>query len=320
MTLEDKVGQLLMVVPREDLVRRVHAGTVVLMDRDVDSESETRQLTADLQRWNAETSRVPLWVHGFITTKEWAGPRDGQIAQRCALQDAEELCYELGRRWRHLGLHTYPSPTVNVPIHETCIMRAWAISDDPDTATRYSRAITRGLIRAGCGTMAQHFPAHGATAVDSHQDVPVIELSRTELMRDHIPPYQASFREGCTTICTAHLRCPALDPDPGRIATTSRPILTDFLRGELGFRGVTIADAIGMVGFQKMGDPGETCVEAVAAGCDSICVTSDDDAACSVFESLLRAAGLGQLTETRLNEAVGRNLSFKQWLQERAPA
>ena len=317
MTVEEKVGQLLMVAPREDLIRRVRAGTVIIMDHHAGGEDETRQRVSDLQRCNAETSEVPLWIHGFVYGQEWSGPRDREIARTCSVEEAEDLCFELGRRWRSVGFHTYPSPTVNVPIHGACIMREWAISEDPDTTVRYARAITRGLIRAGCGSMAQHFPAHGATPIDSHRDVPAIELDLEELMRDHIPPYAASFAEGCTTLCTAHLRCPALDPDPARIATTSRPILTDFLRGRLGFQGVVIADCITMEGFKRMGDQARLCVDAVAAGCDSICVTAENDLAVDACEALLEGVTRGQLTETRLNEAVERNLSLKRWLQER---
>ena len=314
MTPEERVGQLLMVSPSEEIIRYTHAGTVIFMDTLPDDLREARQRVADVQRLNAEVSRIPLWIHGFIFSTQWSGPRDPEIARRYTVEEAEDLCFELGRRWRHVGLHTYPSPTVNVPLFETCIARKCAISDDPETTVRYAGAIVRGLTRARCGTMAQHFPAHGATAVDSHVDIPVIELSREELMRDHIRPYEAAFAAGCTTICTAHLRCPALDPDPDHIATISRPILTDFLRGELGFSGVTIADCVSMQGFQKMGDPGETSVKAVAAGCDSICITPWDDTAAHVFDSLVRAAREGRLSEDRLIEAVKRNLSFKRWL------
>ena len=314
MSPEDKVGQLLMVSPAEKIMRHTHAGTVIFMDTLPDDIDEARGRVEEVQRLNAETSAIPLWIHGFVFRPPWAGPGDPEIAKQYTPAEAEELCVELGRRWRDIGLHTYPGPTVNVPMFDTCIGQGCAISRDPETVVRYARAIARGLTRARCGTMAQHFPAHGATPVDSHIDIPVIELGRDELMRDHIRPYQAAFEAGCTTICTAHLRCPALDPDPDNIATTSKPILTDFLRGELDFRGVTIADCVSMQGFQKMGDPRETTIKAVAAGCDSICITPWDDTAANIFDALLGATQIGALTETRLDEAVQRNLTFKHWL------
>lgn len=316
MTLEEKVGQLLMVPPQEDVIRRVRAGTVIVLDHHVDSENQAQKFVADLQAQNAESSRVPLWIHGFVHQKEWSGLRDGAIAESGTVEQAEDQFFELGRRWRSVGFHTYPSPTVNVPKYGECIMRDWAISADPHATVRYAEAITRGLISAGCGTMAQHFPAHGATPVDSHVDIPTIDMDIKELMRDHIPPYSASFTAGCTTICTAHVRCPALDNDPGHIATISRPILTDFLRGQLGFQGITIADSITMEGFKRIGDLPEKCVEAIAAGCDSLCITKEGDLAEQVFDAILQAIADRQLTNDRLEDAVQRNLSFKQWLQE----
>jgi beta-N-acetylhexosaminidase len=194
-------------------------------------------------------------------------------------------------------------------------MLAWAVSQDPGVVRRYGVALTRGATSARCGTMAQHFPAHGATPLDSHSAYPVVTLDRETLMRDHLECYRDCFEAGCRTICTAHLACPALDPDPVHIATTSRPILTDFLRGELNFEGVTIADAIGMYGFRKNGPPEKVSVDAVNAGCDSICITGGGtDLVRRVFESLTQAVEEGRISDARLDEAVGRHLEFLDWL------
>jgi len=315
LTLQEKVGQLLMVPPDRRMLKAVHAGTVIvggdLLGEDVE---QARSAVADLQDFNAGHSRIPLWIHGFVSDRSWAGPLGRQIVERYTVEQAEDAFFDVGKTCRYMGVHTYPAPTVNVPVFGDCIMHEWAMSEDPDEVVRYARAVTRGLTRARCGSMAQHFPAHGATAADSHQDVPVIELDLDELLRVHIPPYAASFEAGCTTICTAHLRCPALDPDEGNIATTSRAILTDFLRGQLGFRGVTIADGVSMAGFQRMGDTAETCVVAVAAGCDSICMVDWDDTPLQVFDELVRACRDSRLRADRLDEAVRRNIDFKRWL------
>ena len=315
LTLQQKVGQLLMVPPDRKVIRAVHAGTVIVgADLVGDNAAGPGGPIADLQEFNAEGSSVPLWVHGFASGQPWSGPLGRDIVEGHSVEQTEEVFFEVGRAWRRIGLHTHPAPTVNVPVFGDCIMHEWAMSDDPDQVVRYARAITRGLTRARCGTMAQHFPAHGATAADSHHEVPVVELGLDELMRVHIPPYVASFEEGCTTICTAHLKCPALDPDDSNIATTSRAILTDFLRGQLGFQGVAIADGVSMAGFQRMGDTAEQSVKAVAAGCDSICMVDWDDVPLQVFDELLAACNDGRLTMDRLDEAAGRNVDFKRWL------
>ena len=92
-------------------------------------------------------------------------------------------------------------------------------------------------------------------------------------------------------------------------------ILTDFLRSELGFQGVTIADAIGMKGFQKNGPAEEISVDAVIAGCDCICITNEGtEMLGKVFDRLMKAAASERLTPQRLDEAVLRNLKFMEWL------
>ena len=149
--------------------------------------------------------------------------------------------------------------------------------------------------------------------MDSHRDFPVVALDRETLMRDHLASYKACFEAGCTTICTAHIACTCLDPDPRHIATTSRTILNDLLRGELGFQGLTIADAIEMKGFQKNGTPEAVSVDAVNAGCDSICMCTAE-AVEPVFTQLRRAVDEGRITMARLDEAVARNLQFMDWL------
>jgi beta-glucosidase-like glycosyl hydrolase len=138
-----------------------------------------------------------------------------------------------------------------------------------------------------------------------------VDATIDELWPDHLLPYQQCFDDGCTTICTAHLTLTALDPD--NIATTSKAVLTDFLKGKMGFKGIAIADAVEMKGFQKDGSIPEMAVEAVKAGCDSICMVAIDNVE-PVYNSLLEAAESGDIPPERLEDAVERNLRFMRWL------
>jgi beta-N-acetylhexosaminidase len=255
-----------------------------------------------------------VWLHGEKPGLGWSPNWISKAAKVAADTDeVEKAAAIFGRRWRAVGMHNLPQPCLNVPLHTTGIMLEWAISTNPDVVKRYGVALTRGTLSARCGTMAQHFPAHGATALDSHTAFPVVDLPRDQLWRDHLACYQACFDIGCTTVCTAHLACPALDPDPKQIATTSHRILTGFLRGEMGFRGLVISDDVAMYGCQKIGPPGRMAVEAVRAGCDSVCV-ADSKQTKPVFDSLLQAVQDGRITRQRLDEAVKRQLGFMQWL------
>ena len=320
MTLADKVGQLLMAYlePRalEEKIDRYRCGSLLVWGNlpGVDALGLC-DLTNRAQSLSLERRKLPLWLHGY---SQGLGHRMGWLghaSRTSTAAEAEKAAEVFGRRWRAVGLHNLPEPTLNVPLYKTGIQMEWNTANDPRTIREFGLAVVRGATRARCGTMAQHFPAHGATPLDSHNAYPVVELDRQTLMRDHLEMYRECFQAGCTTICTAHLACPALDPDPKHIATTSRLILTDFLRGEFGFQGVTIADAIGMKGFQKNGPAEEISVDAVIAGCDCICITNEGtDMLGKVFDRMMKAAESKRLTPQRLDEAVLRNLKFMEWL------
>lgn len=318
MSLEQKVGQLLMLAfdegSLEEGLTELHAGSLIVWKQNVRGPGELAALANRIQTINASKRELPVWLHGFAEDLGWSGAWHASLPTVATLEEVERLSAIFGRRWRSVGLHNFPAPTLNVVRHETNIMRDWSMTGDTDMVTRYGAATTRGLVSARCGTMAQHFPAHGATPIDSHAGFPVVDLSRESLLREHIQPYVAAFAAGCTSICTAHLACPALDPDPTHVATTSRPILKDFLRRELGFNGIVIADAISMKGFHKNGPPEALSVDAIVAGCDSICISSTGALQRQVFDAVLAAARSGVITPHRLDEAVGRHVHFLDWL------
>lgn len=320
MTVADKVGQLLMpyleAKTLEEKIGRYRCGSLLVWGNlKGASARELCELTNRAQELSRKWRKMPLWLHGFSQGLGWRPGWLGHAARTASPAAAEKAAEIFGRRWRAVGLHNLPEPCLNVPLYDTGIMLAWDTSKDPKVVRDFGVALTRGATRARCGTMAQHFPAHGATPLDSHKAYPIVALDRKTLMRDHLDVYRACFEAGCTTLCTAHLACPALDPDPKHIATTSRPILTDFLRKELGFQGVTIADAIGMRGFQKNGPPDEMSVDAVIAGCDCICITADGtDLLGRVFDRLMKAVQDQRLSQQRLDEAVLRHLRFMEWL------
>lgn len=321
MTVADKVGQILMAMldpdALEEKIGHYRCGTLLvwgnLKDMDVRSFCD---LVNRAQVLSLERRKMPLWLHGHTSGLGWRPGWLGHAARIAGPAEAEHAAAIFGRRWRAVGLHNLPEPCLNVPLYDTGIMLTWVTSKDHKVVRDFGVALTRGATRVHCGTMAQHFPAHGATPLDSHKAYPVVNLGRKILMRDHLDVYRTCFEAGCTTVCTAHLACPALDPDPKHIATTSRPILTDFLRGELDFQGVTIADAIEMYGFQKNGPPEEMSVDAVIAGCDCICITTPGtDMLGRVFELLMKAVENKRLSMGRLDEAVLRHLRFMEWLE-----
>src|SRR5205823_11603504 len=148
----------------------------------------------------------------------------------------------------------------------------------PARVAAHAAAAVAGLQQARVAACAKHFPGHGATVVDSHVELPTVDVPMDVLRARDLPPFAAVVQAGCKAIMTAHIRVPTLTGDAP--ATFNRRALVDLLRAELGFTGVVITDALEMHGSTDYaGSIPAAAVLALAAGCDLLCIGASVDAA-----------------------------------------
>jgi beta-N-acetylhexosaminidase len=155
--------------------------------------------------------------------------------------------------------------------------------------------------------IGKHFPGHGNTRLDSHLHLETVDEARVRLEAVELAPFRAAVAADVPLLMTAHVSYPALDPS-GLPATLSRPILTDSLRGELGFRGAVVTDCMNMHAISHNFEAGEAAVQAVLAGCDLILTDQWD----LTLQALVRAALEGRITMSRLEEAAVRVRQVKE--------
>ncbi len=210
-----------------------------------------------------------------------------------------------------VGVHLFEGPTVDVNVDpDNPIIAVRSFGDDPEFVSRMGAAFVRGLQDHGMIACAKHFPGHGNTKVDSHMDMPVIDVPREVLDRVDLPPFRAAFAAGAMSVMTAHIRVPALDPDPaGYPATLSRAVSTDLLRGEMGFDGLIMTDCMRMDGITRYFPPGEAELQSFLAGSDIILGPFLEEA----FEVMVKAAESGRLPVERLDASIRRILRAKSW-------
>jgi beta-N-acetylhexosaminidase len=153
---------------------------------------------------------------------------------------------------------------------------------------------------------AKHFPGHGSTAADSHLALATISGSLADIRRRDLPPFTAAVESGAMAIMPGHLRVPELTGDLP--ATLSPAAVTGLLRGELGFNGVVICDALEMKAASAVYGIPEAAVLAVIAGVDLLCLGRDTDEAMyhAVRLALAEAVASGRLAGARLEEAAAR--------------
>ena len=181
-----------------------------------------------------------------------------------------------------------------------------SFGEDTGLVSRHTAAAVAGLQGACVAACTKHFPGHGRTGTDSHEAIATIEGGLADLRLVDLPPFEAAIRAGTLAIMPSHLRVPELTGDLP--ATVSAAAITGLLRGELGFTGVIVSDALEMRATRDtFGIPG-AAVLAVAAGTDLLCLGRDGSEAdyLAVRDALVAAVRDGALDGERLEEAADR--------------
>jgi beta-glucosidase len=207
-----------------------------------------------------------------------------------------------GRESRALGLNWVLGPVCDVnnnPANPVINVRAWG--ETPAVVAALTRAFCQGLQAEGVLGCAKHFPGHGDTSVDSHLELPVLPHDRQRLAAVELPPFAACIEAGIDAVMTAHLVLPALDQQ--RPATLSKAVLTDLLRGELGFDGLVVTDALVMEAISRHYGAGEAAVLALEAGADLVLMPADARAALTAISA---AVASGRLSRAQLEASADR--------------
>ncbi len=220
-----------------------------------------------------------------------------------------------GSEARHVGINLVFAPVADVDSEpKNPIIGVRAFGTDTSMVAEFTRASVRGLQAAGVAATAKHFPGHGDTVHDSHIELPVVEADSATMHARELVPFRAAIDEGVKAIMTAHVAYPGLEVG-GLPATLAPAISTSLLRGELGFEGLVVTDALLMGGISESYGPGEAAVLALLAGADVLLMPADVEAA---IGGIVEATQSGRLSEKRLDASILRAEELLGWLESRA--
>lgn len=333
-----EIGQLLIgslpgkTVPGEfrSLAREFQLGGVILFARNIEAPAQVAELSEDLQTLAIET---PLWVSvdqegGRVARlrapfTEWppmvtlGRSGDPALAARFASALAAEL--------RAVGITLNYAPVLDVhtnPLNPVIGDRA--LAEDAMMAGTLGVAIINGLQDQGVAACGKHFPGHGDTATDSHEELPVVEHPPDRIRRVECLPFREAIRANVAFIMTAHVLVPSLDEE--KPATLSPAIVRGLLREELDYNGVILTDDLEMEALARNYTPAESAVEAIAAGCDGVLVcrntpglrahperrSADIDLQVGVIEALIHAVEDGRIPYARAEDALKRQRAAKE--------
>ncbi len=221
-----------------------------------------------------------------------------------------------GAELRGLGFTVVMAPVADVtigPADPTIGVRS--PGTDPGTVATVATAMVAGYTQAGIMPTVKHFPGHGSVSADTHAGTVIQSASREVLDRRDLLPFARLAASGAPAVMVAHIVVRAVDAN--QPATLSGAVVDGVLRRDLGFRGMTVTDALEMAAVSRRYGPGEAAVRAVLAGNDVLLMPADPAQAVA---GLVKAVNQGRLPKARLEQAAARMVAGLRASVRAAPA
>ncbi len=343
MTIEEKVGQLFIIRPdaldpalsnetindpdaegvlavsgkMAETYLNYPAGGFCIFGKNIDTPTQVRALNRDLHALNSEF--VPLicideeggWVARLANSSGFDLPKFDNmqyIAQTGDPGNAYHVGYEIGRYLSEYGIDVDFAPVADVNTNpDNPIIGVRAFGDDPQVAAEMVAAVIEGLHSQGIMSSVKHFPGHGDTKTDTHTGTAETLKTWEEITACEMIPFMAGIEAGTDFVMVAHIALPNVT-GTDEPASMSYLIMTEKLRGELGYEGLIITDAIAMDAINETYGSSAGSVQAILAGADVVLMPYDYEEA---FNAVVDAVRNGTITAERLDESVYRILSYK---------
>ena len=329
MSLERKVGQLMSVAfhgsrvtsALEAMIRDKGVGGVILYSENFSDAASLSRLIAELSEIARQAKTIPLFFEidqeGGAVTRIGKGATvlPGQMALAATPDPAQSVRTAVGiiaNELNAVGVNWNLAPDGDVNDEPTNpVIGNRSFSSDPARVSSLVTAAVQAYAAANFLCCVKHFPGHGSTTIDSHTGLPRIDADRATLDRIELAPFRAAIAVGVPAIMSAHIVVPALDPTPGLPVTLSKPVLTDLLRGTLGFGGVIVTDDLEMGALQSVGEAAAG-LRALQAGADFLLFRFDESAQLEGHRRIADAVRAGALPLERLEASARRIVNLKR--------
>lgn len=329
MTLDEKVGQIINydlcnpdfdVSEFENICSETHPGSIFVDSpgcvlKEMGDAERNRYLTDIADRY-ATVPTVVLsdghirGIRDLIPLMAWGAADDPELTEKYGVAYAEMM--------RKTGIGVFLGPVVDINYNkDNPITSLRAFSDDPDHVIKHGTRFIKGLNKnSNIIACCKHFPGDGTDDRNQHYCTTVNNKSKQEWMDTYGRVYREMFKNGAKAVMCAHISLPSWQPaeecDPinGYLPCSLSPtLMTDLLKGELGFDGCIISDAMNMVGAVSACKREELGVRFIKAGGDMMLFAHPED-----FYRIKAAVENGTISAERLDDAVTRVLIMKNAL------
>jgi beta-N-acetylhexosaminidase len=300
--------------------RRGQIGGVIIHRFNFDSAADLRAISSALQAAAASGGQPRLLIAvdqegGPVKVVPWIPPTVSprQLGTSASGAAALQQGRATGAALTELGVNVDLAPVADTPASRASFLyrqgRTWSFR--VARTARLSGWFGIGLRRGGALATAKHFPGIGRAARDTDQSVVRIGATKARLAAG-LKPFRTAIAEGVPLIMLSNAIYPAYDQ--WNAAGWSRTIGTYLLRGQLGFRGVTITDSLDGAAHARSTPVSPLAVRAARAGTDLLLVTGSEPSSENAYRAVLRAASEGRIDRARLLASYRRILALKATL------
>lgn len=279
------------------------------------SSSDYARLSNQLQSF----SETPLLISADFERGTKMRVTDGTLFPNnmaIGAADNMDLSYKMGleiaRETRLIGVHQNYSPVCDVNNNPANpIINVRSFGEDPELVSRMSESMIKGLQDGKVIATAKHFPGHGDTDIDSHNDLPMLNFPMERLEKIELVPFKNAVSKNVMSVMIAHLAFPELEKGKNIPASLSGNIVQGLLIDKMGFGGLVVTDALNMKGITKYFSTSEVAVMCVNAGIDLILMPLDEEKSINAIEAAVLS---GSISEERINRSAEKILKAKEWL------
>lgn len=302
--------------PCDDTIRllsQMDAGGVTLFARNIQSLEQVVDL-------NSQLTKLGSAKYPTLLTVDQEGGRVARLKGICTdlppmrtigdlSIDSSDIPYRIGammgRELGALGFNMDFAPDLDVDhCRADAIIGDRSFSQYPEHVAACGAQFIRGMQGAGMAACGKHFPGHGGTEVDSHLQMPYLDLTKKELMTRSIAPFQNAVNADVAGIMTAHITLPQVDPDFP--ATLSPTLIQKLLRKKLGYQGVVFSDDLKMHALADRYELREMIELGIHAGIDVFLICEDPKLSIQAIEIVDEGLASGSIKEKQVTDALHR--------------
>lgn len=324
MSVEEKIGQMIfssisgteLGAEEEKLIHQYKVGGIIVNKKNITSPSQMVAYMNSLKEENK--NNVPLFFGidqegGRIAKLPGdlrAIPSHFEIGKQNDPSFAFEIGTVLGKLVSSFGFNVNFAPVLDINSNpENPVIGDRSFGINPDVVSKLGIQMMKGIQGENIIPAIKHFPGHGDTSVDSHDELPVVQKTMPELEQMELIPFKQAIAEGADMVMIAHILLPSIDLEFP--SSMSEAIITDLLREKIGFDGVVITDDMTMEAITNSFDIGKASVMSVKAGADIVMVAHEFENVVKAITALTTAVENGEITEERIDQSVERILKLK---------